>query len=146
MKRYLILVLTLMLLTICVAAAAEVGAADAVPVLGVDLTPIFQAVIALLASLVTLKLIPWIKARTTAQQQEMLRATTSILVYAADQMFKATEGKQKLMYVKGKLAEKGYHVEVEEIEAAVRELRIVQGEMPAYPVIPEHPPDSEENA
>ena len=32
--------------------------------MNIDLTPIFQAIIALLAALVTYKLVPWIKART----------------------------------------------------------------------------------
>lgn len=137
MKKYLmVFMLAMVAMFLVMTPLAMAEAVDAVPILPrVDLTPIFQAVIALLASLVTIKLIPWIKARTTAQQQEMLRATISVLVYAADQMFKATEGKQKLMYVKGKLADKGYHIDVEEIEAAVRELRIVQGEEPAYAII-----------
>ena len=92
----------------------------------IDLTPILQAIIALLAALVTLKLIPWIQARTTAQQQEMLRAAVSVAVYAAEQIYGAAAGKEKLMYVKGQLAKKGYHVDIDEIEAAVRDLTIAQ--------------------
>ena len=53
----------------------------------IDLTPIFQAVIALLAALITYKLIPWIKSRTTKQQQENLYAAARIAVYAAEQLF-----------------------------------------------------------
>ena len=94
--------------------------------MSIDLTPILQAIIALLASLVTLKLIPWIQARTTAQQQEMLRAAVSVAVYAAEQIYGAAAGKEKLMYVKGQLAKKGYHVDIDEIEAAVRDLTITQ--------------------
>ena len=51
----------------------------------IDLTPIFEAILALLAALVTYKLIPWIKARTTAEQQSLLAATVKTLVYAAEQ-------------------------------------------------------------
>ena len=40
----------------------------------IDLTPIFQAVLALLAALITYKLIPWIKARTTNEQQARIDA------------------------------------------------------------------------
>ena len=50
----------------------------------IDLTPIFEAILALLATLVTYKLIPWIKARTTAEQQSLLAATVKTLVYAAE--------------------------------------------------------------
>ena len=37
----------------------------------IDLTTIINAIIALLAALVTYRLIPWIKARTTAEQQDL---------------------------------------------------------------------------
>ena len=94
--------------------------------MSIDLTPILQAIIALLASLVTLKLIPWIQARTTAQQQEMLRAAVSVAVYAAEQLYGAGHGKDKLIYVKSQLAKKGLHVDIDEIEAAVRDLTITQ--------------------
>ena len=94
--------------------------------MSIDLTPILQAIIALLASLVTLKLIPWIQARTTAQQQQMLRASVAVAVYAAEQIYGAAAGKEKLMYVKSQLAKKGFDVDIDEIEAAVRDLTITQ--------------------
>lgn len=121
MKKYLVILVVLALLMTVPMVMAE--AVDPAPVFaGVDLTPILQALIALLASLVTLKVIPWIQARTTAQQQEMLRAAVSVAVYAAEQLYGASSGKEKLMYVKGQLAKKGYHVDIDEIEAAVRDL------------------------
>lgn len=92
---------------------------------GIDLTPIFQALIGFLAALVTYKFVPWIQARTTAQQQEMLRAAVSVAVYAAEQLYGAGKGKEKLTYVIGQLAKKGYHVDKDEIEAAVRELTVM---------------------
>ena len=46
--------------------------------MNIDLTPIFQAIIALLAALVTYKLVPWIKARTTESQQALLSAIPQI--------------------------------------------------------------------
>ena len=53
----------------------------------IDLTPIFQAIIALLAALVTYKLIPWIKSKTTESQQKNMRALVKVLVYAAEQLY-----------------------------------------------------------
>lgn len=44
----------------------------------IDLTPILQAVLALLASWITLRVIPWLKARTNRQQQEYLLSTVRI--------------------------------------------------------------------
>lgn len=127
MKKYLMVflfVLTVMTLFTQPLTLAE--AIDPLPMLpGIDLTPLFQAAITFLATLVTYKLIPWIQARTTAQQQEMLRAAVSVAVYAAEQLYGAGAGKEKLMYVKGQLAKKGYHVDIDEIEAAVLELTAI---------------------
>lgn len=90
----------------------------------IDLTPIFEAILALLATLVTYKLIPWIKARTTAEQQSLLAATVKTLVYAAEQLYGAGKGKEKFAYVRQKLQEKGFDVDVDAIEAAVKEITI----------------------
>ena len=89
--------------------------------MNIDLTPIFQAVIALLAALVTYKLIPWIKSKTTAEQQAQLRAAVHIAVFAAEQIYGAGHGADKLDYVIKWLENKGYAVDRTEIEAAVGE-------------------------
>ena len=127
MKKYLmVFLLTLVAMTLVTLPLALAEATDPAPVPpGIDMTQLFQAVIGFLAALVTYKLIPWIQARTTAQQQELLRAAVSVAVYAAEQLYGAGAGKEKLMYVKGQLAKKGYHVDIDEIEAAVRELTII---------------------
>lgn len=124
MKKYLMILVVLSLMITCSLALSE--AVDATPAhSGIDLTPLFQAVIAFLAALVSYKLVPWIQARTTAQQQEMLRAAVSVAVYAAEQLYGTGKGKEKLMYVKGQLAKKGFHVDIDEIEAAVHELIVI---------------------
>lgn len=96
------------------------------PALGIDLTPLFQAVIATLAALVTVKLIPWIKRRTTAEQQTALNLVTRTLVYAAEQIFRNEKesGNKKLRYVKAKLRQKGYDIDLDAIEAAVMALKL----------------------
>lgn len=90
----------------------------------IDLTPIFEAIIALIAALVTYKVIPWIKAKTTESQQAILMATVRTLVYAAEQLYGAGKGKEKFTYVRQKLQEKGFDVDVDAIEAAVKEITI----------------------
>lgn len=87
----------------------------------IDLTPIIQALIGLLATIITVKVIPWIKARTTNEQQEGLRALIRTLVYAAEQIYGAGKGAEKLDYVIAQLAAKGYKVARCDIEAAVGE-------------------------
>lgn len=124
MKKALMIPVSLVLVLLAFVSMAEgTGAYAEAPV--IDLTPIFQAVLGFLAALITHKLIPWIQARTTAQQQEMLRAAVSVAVFAAEQLYGAGAGKEKLMYVKGQLAKKGYKIDVDEIEAAVRELTVI---------------------
>lgn len=74
----------------------------------IDLTPIFQAIIALLAALVTYKLIPWIKARTTTAQQENLTLAARVAVYAAEQIFGAGKGAEKFEYARTSLQNCGF--------------------------------------
>ncbi|MGI6224805.1 MAG: phage holin, LLH family [Peptococcales bacterium] len=134
MKKYLFILLTMLLMiTAPVAIAEAVDAAPAQPFPAIDLTPLFQAIIAVLATLITSKLIPWIKARTNERQQALIRAAVTTAVYAAEQIYGASNGKEKLMYVKSKLAKKGYRVDIDEIEAAVQELTLNQGN--AYGVV-----------
>ena len=87
----------------------------------IDLTPIINAAILLLASIVTYKVIPWIQAKTTNEQQTMLRATIKTLIFAAEQIYGAGHGEEKLQYVEQMLVEKGFTVDIDEIEAAVKE-------------------------
>lgn len=88
----------------------------------IDLTPILQALIGLLAAILTYKVIPWIQAKTTNEQQALLSATVKTLVYAAEQVYGAGKGDEKLAYVKKQLEVRGFSVDVDEIEAAVRKL------------------------
>ena len=123
MKRFIITLVVLMLIS----GAALAGTVDPAPVFpNIDLTPILQAIIALLASIITIKLIPWIQSKTTAQQQAMLRAAVSVAVYAAEQIYGTGGGHDKLMYVKAQLRKKGFDIDIDEIEAAVKELAITQ--------------------
>lgn len=78
----------------------------------IDLTPIFQAIIALLAALVTYKLIPWIKSKTTEQQQSNLYAAAKIAVYAAEQLFGAGQGEEKLQYALEALRRAGFDMDM----------------------------------
>ena len=91
--------------------------------MNIDLTPICQAIVTLLAALITYKLIPWIKSKTTDQQQANLAAAVRVLVFAAEQLFGAGKGEEKIEYVRSHLALKGFDVDDQairnEIEAAV---------------------------
>ena len=88
----------------------------------IDLTPIFQAILALLAAIITYKLIPWIKSKTNNEQQKLIESTIRILVYAAEQIYGAGNGAVKLGYVKKELEARGFTIDDAVIEATVKEM------------------------
>ena len=85
----------------------------------IDLTPILQALIALIAALITYRLVPWIKARTTEAQRENLNVIIRTAVFAAEQLFGSGHGAEKLDYATKWLEEHGYTVDRALIEAVV---------------------------
>ena len=90
--------------------------------MNINLTHILLAIIDLVAVIITYRFIPWIKARTTNEQQAYIRALVKAGVYAAEQIYQ-TEGMgtKKMEYVKAFLKAHGYDINVTEIEAAVSE-------------------------
>lgn len=98
-----------------------------------DITPIIEAVAALIGVIVTCVLIPFIKSKTTASQQAEINAWVKIAVSAAEQLFTGSgRGEEKKAYVIAWLKERGITVDEAEldalIEAAVYELE--QGLIP----------------
>lgn len=85
----------------------------------IDLTPILQALLALIAALITYRVVPWIKARTTEMQRENLEAVIRIAVFAAEQLFGSGYGAEKLDYATQWLKDRGYTVDRTQIEAVV---------------------------
>ncbi len=85
----------------------------------INLTPLIQALIAVLAALITYRLVPWIRSKTTGQQRDNLQALIRILVFAAEQIYGAGRGEEKLEYVCERLRERGFEVSLPEIEAEV---------------------------
>ena len=97
----------------------------------INLTDILQTAIALIGAIITYKLIPWLKARTTESQQNVLLAVTRTLVFAAEQLYGAGKGPEKLAWVEEELAKRGYTVDTAAIESMVRELASAAGEQKA---------------
>lgn len=98
-----------------------------------DITPIIEAVAALIGVIITCVLIPYIKSKTTTEQQKEINAWVKIAVSAAEQLFTGSgRGEEKKAYVIAWLKERGITVDEAEldalIEAAVYELE--QGPIP----------------
>ena len=89
--------------------------------MNIDLTAIIEAIISIVVSIIAYKLIPWIKTKTTNEQQALLQATIKTLVFAAEQLYGAGEGAAKLDYVVKQLEEKGFTADRAAIEAIVKE-------------------------
>lgn len=87
----------------------------------IDLTPILQLVIMLLSALITAFVIPWIKSKASAQQLEALASVTRTAVFAAEQVYGSGWGREKLRYAEEYIRKKGYTVDVDLIEATVRQ-------------------------
>ena len=85
----------------------------------IDITPIVQAVVALLAAVISAFLVPWIKRKAGAAQLEQMEAWTRIAVAAAEQLYTSLDGEKKKAYVLDFLAGKGYHVSSAEVENAI---------------------------
>lgn len=106
-----------------------------------DITELLNAIIALIAALVSAFLIPWLKNKTTAQRQEQMSFWVARAVQAAEEYYRGPgQGEQKLVYVRDFLAERGIKLDEQEalvlIRGAVWEL-IHQFEEEKEPVIPE---------
>lgn len=89
-----------------------------------NITPIIETVFALIAAVITAIVIPYIRSKTTAQQQTEINAWVRIAVSAAEQIYVGSgRGQEKKAYVINWLAEHGVTLDETRIEAAVYDLK-----------------------
>lgn len=84
-----------------------------------DLTPVFNAFIALVAAVVTAFVVPWIKRNTSAKDREEFLKWVEIAVAAAEQLFYSTQGTEKKKFVVQFLEEQGFTFSESEINTAI---------------------------
>ena len=94
----------------------------------IDLTPLVIALIGVVIAMVAKYLIPYIKSKTTLEQQANIQMWTRLAVEAAEMIFKETGmGAKKYDYVANFLHERGFELNASEIkvliESAVNELK-----------------------
>lgn len=95
-----------------------------------DYTEIFCAVIALLGTLITAVIIPYIKSKTTKDEEALIKAISKTAVYAAQQLF--SENEEKLKYameqIDTALKKKGIKVDSDtvrvQVEAVLKEIKV----------------------
>ena len=90
--------------------------------MNIDLTVIVQALLALIAAIITGFVLPYLKTKMSAANYEKLVTATAIAVEAAEQLYGAGFGKEKFDYAVKYLKSKGFTVDEAIIEAMVKEL------------------------
>ena len=85
-----------------------------------DITEIVKIILTLVSSLAVTFFIPWIREKTSMAQREKTGAIVKTLVQAAEQLYGAGLGKEKLAYVTASLNSMGYVVNTDDIGDAVR--------------------------
>ena len=86
----------------------------------IDLTPVIEAVIALCVALVTTFLIPYIKSKTTKEQQDNIKDWVQTAVTAAEQIYKGSgRGEEKKDDVLKFLHKKGYTYDMDAIDKQI---------------------------
>lgn len=85
-----------------------------------DITPIVEAIFALLAAVVAYILIPYIKSKTSVEQQQNINGWIKIAVAAAEQIYiGAGRGAEKKLYVLDFLESKGFKLDANSVDAMV---------------------------
>lgn len=86
----------------------------------IDITPIIEAVITVIVLCITTFLIPYIKSKTTAAQQEQIQAWVNIAVMAAEQLIQGSgKGAEKKEYVIKWLNEHNITFDAEKLDAMI---------------------------
>jgi type II secretory pathway pseudopilin PulG len=85
----------------------------------IDLTQVILAAIALIGAVLTGFVIPWLNTKIAANRLTEAVRWAGLAVEAAEQMFGAGGGRDKMAYVQDFLRDKGVFVDAAVIEAAV---------------------------
>lgn len=85
----------------------------------IDFTPLFEALIGLLAAVVTVYLIPWLHSKYDAEQLAKARTVVEIAVYAAEKAYGAGRGEEKLAYAEQILASHGVRLDAKKLAAMI---------------------------
>lgn len=85
----------------------------------INITPIAQAIIALVAALISAFVIPWIKSKATNERIADFIRWVEIAVAAAEQLYESTDGEAKKDYVVNYLRGKGITMNEEDVENAI---------------------------
>ena len=84
-----------------------------------DLTQLAQTIISLAAGIVSLYLVPWLRSRLTNEQLTKVKSWVQIAVYAAEKLYGAGNGDQKLAYAEEILRKHGIRLDTATLKAMI---------------------------
>lgn len=86
----------------------------------IDLTPIMEAIIALVVAVITAFVIPWLKGKIDADKLEQIKLWVTVAVEAAEQLYNGTgRGEEKKAYVVKFLQEKGFTLDPDSLDKLI---------------------------
>lgn len=85
----------------------------------INITPIVEAGIFLIAAIVSAFVIPWIKSKAKNEDTANFLRWVEIAVAAAEQLYESTDGPAKKLYVLDYLSGKGITMDAADIENAI---------------------------
>ena len=87
----------------------------------IDVTDIILSLMALLASMAASLVLPYLRQKLGSERAEALSRAARLAVLAAEQLFGAGRGGEKLQFAKNYLESRGFTADEVAIEAAVAE-------------------------
>ena len=106
-EKLKMLVVMMVLLALVFALPVLAEGQDGQEAVLLDLTKLAQAVISLAAGIVSLYLVPWLRSKLTNEQLSKAKSWVQIAVFAAEKLYGAGNGDQKLVYAEEILRCKG---------------------------------------
>lgn len=96
----------------------------------IDLNMIIEAVIMLIAAIISAVVIPWIRSKTSAAQFEQIEMWVTVAVEAAEQIYTGSgRGAEKKAYVIDFLTEKGFKIDADSLDKLIEATVF---DLPAY--------------
>lgn len=101
-----------------------------------DFTPLANAIISLVAVVIATFLVPYIKAKIGAEKYKKIQSVVRISVRAAEQLYGAGKGDEKLKYVEQRLLEQGIKIDLADIKDMIEAevYKLTEGTVDILPV------------
>ena len=114
----------------------------------IDFTPLVEALITLAVTAITVFLIPWLRERYGTEKLAKAQGWVQVAVLAAEKLYGAGKGDEKLAYVENFLEEHNIIMDMDALKAMVNaEIKKMENAFPVAGELLEYiPPDTGETA